>query len=196
MDDDFEIAADGSAIVKLDFPVMQAGVELPLLTMRRPRIKDSVRALKRKAASDSERQILLYADLCMVGPEVLEDLDANDYRRLDAAHAAFSRLSEEEEGDAFHKQDDGSVVVPLRYKATHKKEEVSELRMRRPKVKDQLKASQMRGASEFDKEIWMFGTLTGTDVQTVESLDVLDYYKLAKAFSSFLERTDKAGSEA
>lgn len=61
---------------------------------------------------------------------------------------------------------------------------VSVLRMRRPKVKDSLAASKVKGGDE-DKELWLFATLCSVAPDDLKELDLGDYKKLQEAWKGF-----------
>jgi hypothetical protein len=63
--------------------------------------------------------------------------------------------------------------------------EVKTLRMRRPKVKDQL-ASERSGGTNADKEVKLFANLCEVTPATIEELDLVDYKKIQDEYSGFL----------
>ena len=77
-----------SATVKLDHPVTVDGVEHTSITIRRPKVRDE-RDAKRGGGSDGEAEIKLFANLCEVTPEVIEEMDAADFDRLQDAYFDF-----------------------------------------------------------------------------------------------------------
>ncbi|MGJ4942491.1 phage tail assembly protein [Bradyrhizobium sp. HKCCYLS1011] len=81
---DMRLTAD----VKLDFPVTVDAVAYNKLTMRRPKTKDSIKAAKFKG-HDADRGILLLADLCGVAPDVIQELDELDAKKLGDQLEAF-----------------------------------------------------------------------------------------------------------
>ena len=86
---------EGNTItVQLKYGVEDSGVTLPALTMRRPKVKDQLRAQKLSGVSDAEREVRLFADLCMVPPATIEDLDLEDYNALQTAFQGFSKREE------------------------------------------------------------------------------------------------------
>ena len=62
---------------------------------------------------------------------------------------------------------------------------ITELAMRRSKVKDRLAVSKMQG-TDADKEIRLFANLCEVEPSVIEELDELDYKKLQEVFTSFL----------
>ena len=75
--------------IDLNFPVTVDAVEYKKLTMRRPKTKDSLNAASFKG-SDAKRGILLFANLCDVSPDVIEELDEVDADALGDQLQAFT----------------------------------------------------------------------------------------------------------
>jgi len=78
-----------SVEIVLNFPVLVDAVEYKSLTMRRPKTKDSLVAASFKG-SDSKRGIMLFANLCDVSPDVIEELDEVDADALGDQLQAFT----------------------------------------------------------------------------------------------------------
>lgn len=74
--------------INLVHPVMSAGVELCSLSMRRPKVRDQL-AVERDKRSEAEKEVRLFANLCEVAPETIEDLDMADYARLQETYRGF-----------------------------------------------------------------------------------------------------------
>ncbi|MHC2398975.1 hypothetical protein ACVMGC_003519 [Bradyrhizobium barranii subsp. barranii] len=77
-----------SAEITLDFPFEVDGKTYKTLTMRRPKTKDSLKAAKFKG-HDADKGILLLSDLCNVSPDVIEELDEIDAKKLSDQLDAF-----------------------------------------------------------------------------------------------------------
>ncbi|BAM87693.1 conserved hypothetical protein [Bradyrhizobium oligotrophicum S58] len=76
------------AKITLDFPIEVEGQKYSSLTMRRPKTKDSKKAAKFKG-HDADRGVLLLADLCGVAPNVIDELDEYDAKKLGDQLDAF-----------------------------------------------------------------------------------------------------------
>ena len=76
--------------VELKYPVEATGETFANLTMRRSKIKDRLLVAKMKTASDEEKEIRLFANLCEVEPKVIEELDEADYSNLQRCIWVFS----------------------------------------------------------------------------------------------------------
>ena len=79
----------------------------------------------------------------------------------------------------------GYTTVPLRYPVTHDGQKVSALRIRAPKVRDNL-AAEKSGGIDAEKEIRQFSNLCEVAPEVIESLYLYDYKKLQDAYRDFL----------
>ncbi len=77
--------------VTLKFPVTVDGHEYTVLNMRRCKVKDRRLAAQKK--TPEEQEITLIANLCEVPPQVLDELDAVDYAKLQEVLTSFFGLS-------------------------------------------------------------------------------------------------------
>lgn len=75
--------------ITLKYPVDVAGQSYDKLSMRRSKIKDRLLVAKMKTASDEEKEIRLFANLCEVEPKVIEELDEADYSNLQKVYLSF-----------------------------------------------------------------------------------------------------------
>lgn len=80
--------------IELKYPVEATGETLRNLTMRRSKIKDRLLVAKMKTASDEEKEIRLFANLCEVEPKVIEELDEADYSNLQKVYLGFFNSEE------------------------------------------------------------------------------------------------------
>lgn len=76
-------------IIKLNYPVDSTGETINNLTMRRSKVKDRLLVAKMKSASDEEKEIRLFANLCEIEPKIIEDLDESDYANLQKTYLGF-----------------------------------------------------------------------------------------------------------
>ena len=74
--------------IKLLHPVLSDGTELRVLSLRRPKVRDLLLAAK-LGDTDEEREVRMFANLCEVPPETIEELDVADYRALQEEYRAF-----------------------------------------------------------------------------------------------------------
>lgn len=87
---EIENAAVKSAHVDilLDYPVEVDGVSVGHLTMRRPKVRDK-KVSDAQGGTEAEREAAFFANLCMVSPKVIDELDLADYAKLGEAFLAF-----------------------------------------------------------------------------------------------------------
>ena len=79
-----------SVEIALDFPIKIEGVECSRLTIRRPKVGDMIAAEEgAKGRGEMESEILTFANLCMVSPAEIRDLDLADYKKLQKAFSGF-----------------------------------------------------------------------------------------------------------
>ena len=74
------------------------------------------------------------------------------------------------------------VKIELKYPL----ENLKEINIRRPKVKDLLEIEQLGDMPEPEKELILFEKLTGVSKELLKELDLYDYSQLQKAYQSFL----------
>jgi hypothetical protein len=78
-----------TAEIKLAFPVDFNGEKITSLTMRRPKVRDKLKAKKTKG-DDEDRALALMADLVEQPVEMLGELDEVDISKLGDQYAAFT----------------------------------------------------------------------------------------------------------
>lgn len=79
-----------SVEIALDFPIKIEGVDCSRLTLRRPKVGDMIAAEEgAKGRGEIETEILAFANLCMVTPNEIRDLDFGDYKKLQKAFNGF-----------------------------------------------------------------------------------------------------------
>ena len=76
--------------INLTFPVELNGETYSNLTIRRSKVKDRLLVAKMKNASDEEKEIRFFANLCEVAPNVIEELDEADYKQISEVYMGFS----------------------------------------------------------------------------------------------------------
>ena len=74
--------------IKLLHPVVSDGTELRVLSLRRPKVRDVLLAAK-IGGTDEEKEIRVLANLCEVAPDVVEELDMADYKKLQDGYRSF-----------------------------------------------------------------------------------------------------------
>lgn len=79
--------------IPLEFGITEAGVESKMVSMRRPKVKDQL-AMDAHAGSAAKKEVFMFASLCVIGPQSIEDLHMSDYRRLQETYDAFMNPQE------------------------------------------------------------------------------------------------------
>ncbi|MGA3169979.1 MAG: phage tail assembly protein [Chthoniobacteraceae bacterium] len=160
--------------IPLKYPVG----DVSALTMRRPRASDVLAATAR-ADDETDEKINLVANLCMVSPETIGELDAADFGIVDEALAeliAFEPVREYQAGQPI------ALGIPITIAGGTLVETV---KLCRPKVKDIREARKANG-SEAAQEFVLFATLGGVGLEEIKALDWADYLKLKAIYSDLL----------
>ena len=74
--------------IKLKFPVNISNIEYTELFMRRSKVRDRLAVVAMKC-TDEEKEIRMFANLCEVAPEVLQELDETDYAAVQKVYMDF-----------------------------------------------------------------------------------------------------------
>ena len=74
--------------ITLKYPVTHQGTEYTVLKMRRAKARDS-RDAQRSGGTNADGEFRLFANLCEVSPEVIEELDMADYTRVQKVYEGF-----------------------------------------------------------------------------------------------------------
>ncbi len=75
-------------LIKLDTPVEVQGQKYSSLTMRRCKVRDQ-KAAEKSAVLEADIETLLFANLCDVPPEVIDELDMFDYKKVQEEYGFF-----------------------------------------------------------------------------------------------------------
>ncbi|QSB03235.1 phage tail assembly protein [Methylomonas sp. EFPC1] len=73
------------AKVTLQYPLSNGTA---VLNVRRPKVRDQLVADK-TPGSEADKEIAMFANLCEVTPEEIQELDMADYKKLQAAYSGF-----------------------------------------------------------------------------------------------------------
>lgn len=74
--------------LKLNYPVTHAGVEYTELTMRRCKVVDRRIAMK-AGGTAADQEVRLFANLCGIPEDVMNELDDVDYAQLQETFVGF-----------------------------------------------------------------------------------------------------------
>ncbi len=73
--------------IKLNAPIKIDGVEVKVLTMRKPKVRDMLAV--DNIPGQAKREVALMANLCEVTTADIEDLDMDDYEQLQETYQSF-----------------------------------------------------------------------------------------------------------
>lgn len=79
-----------------------------------------------------------------------------------------------------------SEIIQLKFPVECNGEEILELELRRPKVRDQLAATKRKGSDE-EKEINLLADLCDVSPEVIADLDLADYAQLGEVYQGFLK---------
>ncbi|ENM3868757.1 phage tail assembly protein [Vibrio cholerae] len=82
--------------IQLTVPAFHEGKEYTELTIRRPKVRDQLLANK-QCENTQDKEVRLFALLCGVADEVIQDLDMNDYEEVQKAVLGFRKKISEEQ---------------------------------------------------------------------------------------------------
>ena len=75
------------------------------------------------------------------------------------------------------------IKIELKYPL----ENLKEINIRRPKVKDLMEVEQLSNLPEAERELLLFEKLTGVPKDILKELDLYDYTQIQKVYQSFLK---------
>jgi hypothetical protein len=85
---DYLAEGDGHIDVTLKRPIEIGGTTITMLRIREPSVADQL-AMDTLKGSDAEREVGLFANLCVVTPADIQKLKLADYKRLQEAFRSF-----------------------------------------------------------------------------------------------------------
>jgi len=74
--------------IKLEYPITAGAQLIQEITLRRPKVKDTL-AVQKAGGSQAEQEIRLVANLATLTPSDIEELDAADYAHVQAVLTSF-----------------------------------------------------------------------------------------------------------
>lgn len=74
--------------IELSYPIIIDGTEVSALQMRRPKVVDTV-LFQKSQGSDADKEINLFANLCEIAPDDIQQLDMMDYAKLQEQYGNF-----------------------------------------------------------------------------------------------------------
>lgn len=80
---------DGFADITLDKGIKLDGATVKSLRMREPTVRDN-RAAGKVVGDNADVEVTLFANLCNVTPDDMNDMTQRDYTRVQAAYTGFT----------------------------------------------------------------------------------------------------------
>lgn len=74
--------------IPLEYPVEVDGAKVKELTMRRPKVRDQ-KVARKSTKNDADYESVLFANLCEVSPDLIDDLDMKDYKKIQKEYKGF-----------------------------------------------------------------------------------------------------------
>ncbi|GFN46369.1 phage tail assembly protein [Candidatus Regiella insecticola] len=74
--------------ITLKHPITLDGRQYGKLSLRRPRVRDILAASK-TMGGDAEKEATMFANLCEVDPNIVNELDIADYKQLQDIYQSF-----------------------------------------------------------------------------------------------------------
>ena len=74
--------------ITLDFPIKVGGIETSSITIRRPLVRDMLKARNNK--NEAQAEMHLFADLCQITPDEVQTLDWSDYAKIQEVLRGFT----------------------------------------------------------------------------------------------------------
>lgn len=83
-----------------------------------------------------------------------------------------------------------SQTIPLAFPVTVNGRTMTEITLRRPKTGDLRAMDKKTNASEFEKTMWMIGTLGELTPAEVDAIDAADFKTLAETIAGFMSKAE------
>ena len=166
--------------IPLQRPFTHEGTEYAGLVMRRPTKGDDM-AARRAQPDPKEQECRLFANLCEVAPDVIDELDLADYLRVQKVYTAMTKDSPHVFGETEH-----GGTLELAHPVAHEGTEHARLVMRRPKVREEKRAR--KGTNDVhEQECRLFAALCDVPRPVIDALDMADYEQLREGYLGFFE---------
>lgn len=170
-------------VIPLGRAITHDGTVHTLLQMRRPTKRDDM-AARRAETDPKDVECRLFANLCEVAPDVIEEMRLGDYLRV---QSAFKAMIEDGEHDFEPSEDGGSLT--LNFPVTHGGTEYARIDMRHPLVREEKKAR--KGTKDpNEQECRLFTMICDVPRAVIDALDLADYDRLQQGYLGFFEDAD------
>ncbi len=87
-------------------------------------------------------------------------------------------------------------TIELKYPVEATGETITNLTMRRSKIKDRLLVAKMKNVSDEEKEIRLFANLCEVEPKVIEELDESDYSNLQKVYLGFFNSEEMSSAQS
>ncbi len=87
-------------------------------------------------------------------------------------------------------------TIELKYPVEATGETITNLTMRRSKIKDRLLVAKMKNVSDEEKEIRLFANLCEVEPKVIEELDEADYSNLQKVYLGFFNSEEMLSAQS
>ena len=170
-----------SRSIPLRHPVTQGGAVYAELKMRRPKKRDDM-AVRRAESDPKEQECRLFANLCEVAPDVIDELSLADYLRVQKVFRAMIQ----DGGERVFVPNEHGGTLELSHRVTHNGTEHAELKLRHPKVREEKKAR--KGTNDtHEQECRLFAVLCDVPRPVIDELDLADFGRLQEGYLGFFE---------
>lgn len=163
------------------------GESVASVTLRRIQGREVI-AAKRGGGAKADVELAQLAAMTGLTRSLLEDIDCADYLALQQGYVRLKGVRAAAGLDLKERQAD--IQIPLWRPVAVAGMRVSELVMRRPKVRD-LVTAQKGALNEADAELWRYTNLCEQPPEVIEGLDFADYAALDEAFGRFLSSRER-----
>ena len=166
--------------VSLKYPITLDGLTTGTLIMRRPQCLDVISSMALPGDVFAQNASL-FANLCMVTPEMMDETDVAD---MDQLEVAFEELSDFEPIENYNPGDPIELGIPLPGVAPTAPA-ITSIAMRRPKTKD-IRTAHASETSPEKKDCALYAALTGLPLSQIYALDWSDMRRLKTVYQGFL----------
>jgi hypothetical protein len=88
------------------------------------------------------------------------------------------------------------MQIELKYPVESTGETITNLTMRRSKIKDRLLITKMKNISDEEKEVRLFANLCEVEPKVIEELDESDYSNLQKVYLGFFNSEEMSSAQS
>ena len=166
--------------VPLSIPVTLPGqTPIDAITLRRAKAIDHLVA-DESSEDEGEQNINLLANLAGVSPDVFLEMDMADFNKVKAANA---ELEDFEPVENYQTGDPLPLLSPVEHEDGSK---LDYIKLRRPKVKDIIRAQKETTGGDDRKRLFILSILADVPIEDIYNLDRVDELRVLSAYLDFL----------